>query len=143
MLKVTGFIYRGPHVLPASLDQNLVTNTLDLETTAAWTGDKSPLMEQLRAASIGVRVWSYALSTFMIPTVQQLKDASDFIETVRLLQHGIYVHCAKGVDRTGIVIGAWRVRYGGYTSAEAAKEAIANGMHVVYWPWLIQLWRLK
>jgi tyrosine-protein phosphatase SIW14 len=41
---------------------------------------------------------------------------------------GTYVHCLHGQDRTGLVIGLFRVR-SGWTKAQAEKEMLARGFH--------------
>jgi len=39
----------------------------------------------------------------------------------------IYVHCEHGKDRTGLVLALYRVRYDGWTEAQAAEEMAAMG----------------
>jgi protein tyrosine/serine phosphatase len=52
----------------------------------------------------------------------------------------VYVHCLHGQDRTGIVVGVYRVLHDGWTTDEAYREMRAYGFH----PELIDLlatWR--
>jgi protein tyrosine phosphatase (PTP) superfamily phosphohydrolase (DUF442 family) len=40
----------------------------------------------------------------------------------------VFVHCMRGADRTGAVIGAYRIEHDRWDNARALKEAMANGM---------------
>jgi tyrosine-protein phosphatase SIW14 len=40
----------------------------------------------------------------------------------------VFIHCKRGADRTGAVIGAYRVDHDGWSNTEALKEALARGM---------------
>lgn len=141
MIKVTEYIFRGPHLDPGFLDIRGIVATLDLETGMRFIGDGSPLEEALIAAEHNIRVWAHPLGAIFPPTTKELKDALNLLFRER--RGGVYVHCAKGVDRTGMVIAAYRILEQGWSPREAAKEAIAQGMHFIYWWWLIQLWRLE
>jgi tyrosine-protein phosphatase SIW14 len=52
---------------------------------------------------------------------------------------GVLVHCEHGNDRTGLVVGAYRVKHDGWTKGRAFREMLARGYHVelpaldVYW----------
>jgi len=52
--------------------------------------------------------------------VQTLQDESKW---------PVYVHCHHGEDRTGLVVGLFRVLHDGYTKAAAYREMRANGFH--------------
>lgn len=43
----------------------------------------------------------------------------------------IFVHCLHGQDRTGLVVGLYRVLYGHFTKEKAYREMRANGFHRV------------
>lgn len=133
-------VYRGPHIEPLQV-LNWAKHTLDLETGKQFSGDGSPLTEQIAANKIGIRAWCHPLGFFLPPTLKELRDAVVLICDKYF--DGIYIHCQRGVDRTGIVCAAYRILVQGWTPGAAAREAISEGMHVWYWFWLIQLWRLK
>jgi len=48
---------------------------------------------------------------------------------VAAIQPGTYVHCQHGQDRTGLVIGCYRVWRQGWTKDAARKEMLADGFH--------------
>lgn len=41
----------------------------------------------------------------------------------------IYIHCEQGVNRTGIIIGAYRVKFEGWIPQQAYKEMVRLGFH--------------
>ncbi len=45
------------------------------------------------------------------------------------LQRPIFVHCKNGWDRTGLVVGAYRVWVCGWTKDRAETEMLARGFH--------------
>jgi tyrosine-protein phosphatase SIW14 len=51
----------------------------------------------------------------------------------------VYVHCLHGYDRTGLVVGLFRVRHDHYTKAEAFKEMRENNFREGFWG-LLQVW---
>ena len=69
------------------------------------------------------------------PTAKMLGAAVDAIKS-----EGTYVHCEHGQDRTGLVIGAYRVRVQRWSKSEAYKEMKAHGfhplLHGLYSSWL-------
>jgi len=44
----------------------------------------------------------------------------------------VYVHCSRGVDRTGVVVAVYRMEVDGWSEAEAEAEMEAFGFHVVW-----------
>ena len=44
----------------------------------------------------------------------------------------VYVHCARGVDRTGVVAAVYRMEVDGWSEAEAEAEMEAFGFHEVW-----------
>jgi tyrosine-protein phosphatase SIW14 len=52
---------------------------------------------------------------------------------------GTYVHCEHGEDRTGLIVGAYRVKVEHWTKADAYREMLAHGFHPILrglcWSW--------
>lgn len=46
-------------------------------------------------------------------------------------RHPVYVHCLHGVDRTGAMIAAYRIRRQGWTNHDALAEMEQFGAHGV------------
>ena len=57
-----------------------------------------------------------------------------------VLSEGTYVHCEHGQDRTGLIIGAYRVRVQRWSKSQAYQEMKAHGfhplLHGLYSSWL-------
>ena len=47
----------------------------------------------------------------------------------------VFVHCTHGTDRTGFMVGLYRVAFQGWSADRAYEEARAHGM----WPWHLSL----
>lgn len=86
------------------------------------------------AESIGLRVLHFdmapgsAADVFGAPDLETLHEVVEAIDTA-LGVGGVYVHCAHGQDRTGLVVGAWRVWHDRWTWAQAYAEARAHHFH--------------
>lgn len=138
MNQVDKNIYRGPKV---SLDQlSHINCILDLESGKQVIGDDMPLEEQLAGDSAAIRVYCHPLGGIFPPTIEELELAVHFLDSH---SGNNYVHCKHGVDRTGMVIAAYRILVQKWSRLDAAIECFREGMHWIYIPWLVQLWRLK
>ncbi len=42
---------------------------------------------------------------------------------------GTFIHCEHGQDRTGLFVAIWRVKFDGWSKADAEKEMLAHGFH--------------
>lgn len=142
MIPVTDFIYRGEHPTADLLTQCSVKATLDLESGKQVLGDGLPLQEALTLDAVGVRCWAHPLGGIFPPTLDELRLAVAFLQDQERKQIRTQVHCKHGVDRTGMVVAAYRVTTQGWAPSRAALECLRMGMHRCYLPWLIQLWRL-
>ena len=58
---------------------------------------------------------------------------------VAAIQPGTFIHCTHGEDRTGLVLGLWRVRECGWTKRRAHAEMLDHGFHPLLrgleWAW--------
>ncbi len=139
MLKVSEGVYRGPHLAQKDFPAQC-RHSLDLESGSRLFGDNSPLEEAMSLELIGVRTWAHPMGAIFPPTLDEIEIG---VELMQCCSHeGIYVHCKKGVDRTGIFCAGHRVLVDGWSPWDAAIECFREGMHWIYLPWLIQLWRL-
>lgn len=140
MKQVTDYIFRGPKdINNYHYQMNGIVRTLDLESGTQVIRDDLPLQEAIEGDLCGIRVYSHPLGAIFPPSIKELNIAAYFLSS----KIRTYVHCKHGVDRTGMIIAAYRIINQGWKPIAAAKEAIREGMHWVYIPWLIQLWRLK
>ncbi len=64
-------------------------------------------------------------NTFVRPDAKKLAEAERVIEA----GDGVLVHCTHGQDRSGLVIGTYRVRHDGWPKDKAYAEMISNHFH--------------
>lgn len=145
MKQVTPNLFRGPKINLHGLIGINITSILNLESGSQVIGDDSPLEEAMDAEKFNITFYSHPLGGFFPPSLKELRLAVRAISRTMVRsrpEDRMYVHCRHGKDRTGMVIAAYRILCEGWSPERAAKEAISEGMHWVYLPWLIQLWRL-
>lgn len=88
--------------------------------------DERSAAEERVVTGLGMRYINVPMSGLTPPTEAQT------IQILKLLEDStngaVFVHCKAGKDRTGAVIGAYRVDHDHWNNAQALKEARAIGM---------------
>jgi hypothetical protein len=70
-------------------------------------------------------IWDNIAHTFVRPDSERLRAAQEVLNTSR----AVLVHCTHGQDRTGLVIGRYRVLSQGWTKEHAYHEMLDNHFH--------------
>ncbi len=79
---------------------------------------------------LGVRFVSIPLDEFNVPASA---DSGRFLQAVNDPgNQPVYVHCLHGQDRTGAMVGLYRVMSQGWTADQAYEEMVARGFHPVF-----------
>ena len=90
------------------------------------------------AATNGIQI-IYLPITLKQQTIGKPKAADLNAAVAAIKPDGTFVHCQHGQDRTGLVIGAYRVKVRHWTKTAAYKEMQAHGFHPLlrglYWSW--------
>ena len=86
-------------------------------------GDELP-DEETFVKLAGMTYTNLPMSGVSTPTHDQMNH---ILATVEALPGPVYVHCQFGCDRTGLVVGCWRIRHDGWTNDKAVEEAKAFG----------------
>ncbi len=125
-LQVTNNLFRGGRPNTGDLatlkSEKSITTVINLE-------NKMPLVDQENkiATDLGLKFISSPMDAAVRPTDKQvnqiladLQDASN---------EPIFIHCHHGQDRSGLIIGLYRVEVQGWTPAKAYQEMLDNGFH--------------
>lgn len=80
--------------------------------------------------SHGMTFINLPMSETVAPTPDYLRRIAAIIEANRP-QH-VYVHCRRGIDRTGYAIAAWQILYSGWSFDRAYKGILAHGHSELY-----------
>lgn len=117
--KVTGYLYRGGEPSPAGMKQlkDMAVKTLiDLRapTEAAHN-------EKEQAKKLGMRYINLPMSA-EAPTQKQVDTLLATIDEAKRNNEPVLVHCAHGSDRTGCMIGIWRVKRDNWAFDDAYNE---------------------
>lgn len=86
--------------------------------------------EAVAAKRLGISEVPIPMSSVVPPTYDEVRTAAAMLGPVgSVAWRPLLVHCKQGVDRTGVVVAYWRVRYCGFTQARAYDEMLAMGYH--------------
>ena len=83
--------------------------------------DKSVYAEQKSVRKLGMQFINLPMSD-KAPTKAQVNTFVATVEKAKINQQIVYVHCAHGSDRTGCMVGIWRVTHDGFTYPKAYQE---------------------
>lgn len=119
--QVHPYLYRGgepTHTGLQKLKQMGVVTVIDLRGHPKKIRD-----EKSKAKQLGLRYINLPMSS-KAPTQHQVRTFLKTVEKAALdpTAGAIFVHCAHGSDRTGCMVGIWRVTHDGLTFDEAYKE---------------------
>jgi len=124
--QVNGNIYRGAQPTAqgwASLERLGVKTVIDLR----GHGEHSIKAEQQAVEAAGMHYVNVPMSGIVSPSDETV------LKALTLLQSScagpVFVHCRRGVDRTGAVIACYRIAHDGWGNQRALDEAKSYGMH--------------
>jgi hypothetical protein len=89
------------------------------------------LQQSETARSIGLIVYHLSVQPVDLGDILKRPDPGKLAEAIRLLEHadGVLIHCKNGWDRTGLLVGMYRVIYDGWTTDKAYEEMRRLGFH--------------
>jgi protein-tyrosine phosphatase len=134
--RVSEGVYRGPHPDFQELKKLDIQVDLSLE-------DNPEVIKAEREQFLmqGIEFISVPLSEFTAPSPDDLRKIVDIIQTYRGIN--VYVHCRRGIDRTGYAIAAFRIIVDNWPLEVAYKEVIQHGHNpVIYSSWKASLEKL-
>jgi protein tyrosine/serine phosphatase len=109
------------------LDQGI---TFFVDLTEDCEGGKEPyeflLMEEASARGVTAIHHHKPIRDFGIPTEEEMTQTLDALDVALAAGHRVYVHCAGGIGRTGMVIGCYLVRHGIGVTGQHALDHLAR-----------------
>jgi len=129
---VPGKLYRGgqpetPEDFETLRKQGIRT-IINLKTTddeIEWEGET--------ARHFGITMISRQTGSFFSPSDEHVNEIQEMLIDPTL--QPVYIHCRHGKDRTGLMVGIYRVEQQGWTPNDAYAEMRAIGFN----PWLLGL----
>lgn len=118
-------LYRGHRPDTATLQQLKslgVRTILDLEDTQSAVKPESAVVR-----SLGMTFISTPMSGFWAPSDATVNQAEAVLADKS--RRPLFVHCQHGEDRTGLIVGLYRVQTEHWTPAAAYREMLAKGFH--------------
>ncbi len=130
--RVSEGVFRGPHPGEADLRE---LSGMGIGTVLSLEDNPSVVAEEEKACrSHNINFVNIPLSEVAPPSPHALKQAVSVIQKYR--DRGIYVHCRRGVDRTGYVIASFRMLVENCKFDTAYKECCDHGhSKLIYFFW--------
>ena len=125
--KVDQGLYRGGQPQKGGLE---TLKKLGIKTVIDLRNDRAET-ERSEAQANGMQYFNFPMERFGRPNDETVEKVLDIISKDE--HQPVFVHCAKGADRTGIIIAIYRIRHDGWTSEKAKAEAKSFGMA----PWQV------
>ncbi len=125
ILEVSPDLYRGERPTLETLTKLKVmgvTVDLDLENDSRAIAHERKMANQL-----GLLFISMPLSSLLPPKTSEVDEILGLL--ANSYKTPTFVHCEHGQDRTGLIIGLYRVLYEGWAPAEAYSEMLRLGFH--------------
>jgi protein tyrosine phosphatase (PTP) superfamily phosphohydrolase (DUF442 family) len=117
--KVTDYLYRGGEPNPEGMHQLKkmgVKTLIDLRAQTEAAHDEAALAKKLGIKYINMTMTAEA------PTKKQVETLLATIDSAKERNEPVLVHCAHGSDRTGCMIGIWRVTRDNWAFDDTYKE---------------------
>lgn len=96
-----------------------------------------PKIEDLWCGQIGIMFKHIPMTGFLPPTTTNIRKVLAELVKWKARGCGTFLHCHDGVDRTGVTVAAYKVRYLGWGTEVAIADMKARGFHMKrFWWWL-------
>jgi tyrosine-protein phosphatase SIW14 len=79
------------------------------------------------AKELGINMVSIPLNGFFQPSSSDVDQILEWVSDAR--QYPLFLHCKHGQDRTGMIVGLYRVEYQNWTPVRAYNEMLDKGFH--------------
>jgi protein tyrosine/serine phosphatase len=130
-LEISPGLYRGGRpAIAEGMDQLAtlgVKTILDFEDSSGAIRDEQAASEQR-----GIKFYSFEMNAFKTPDDNAVDQALDIMADPEA--QPVFVHCKEGRDRTGLMVGLYRVLKEGWDPAKAWQEMRDDGFRKLFFP---------
>jgi tyrosine-protein phosphatase SIW14 len=128
--RVNGSLFRGGQPKPGGFE---LLSRLGIKTVLNLRDDDDrEAQEELEAEQAGLRYFNVPLRRLGRPNDRDIEAILGVINNPE--NQPVFVHCAHGADRTGVVIAVYRIVNDGWTGDQARAEAKRYGLK----PWQLR-----
>jgi len=123
--KVNDWLYRGGQPDEVGLNElyNMGVRTI---ISFRWRQSIND-WERDACEKIGLRFYSIPLNYMTYPRTHHIDQFFKLLDEVE--HHKVFIHCYHGSDRTGLMMGIYRITRDAWTFTDAYKEMKACGFH--------------
>jgi len=122
--RVNSQLYRGGQPEPGGFDK---LSRLGIKTIINLRDDDSRAIDEAKQArTAGFTYFNVPVARLGRPNEADIRKVLAIIAAPE--NQPVFVHCKYGADRTGVVIGSYRILHDGWTSERAKAEAKSFGM---------------
>lgn len=117
-------VYRGAQPSSQGFDylaKNGIKTVIDLRER-----DDRSMAEERTVTAAGMRYVNVPMTGLTPPTDAEIARILSLLEDASA--GPVFVHCKRGADRTGAMIGAYRIHHDGWEGKHALDEAMSRGM---------------
>lgn len=123
--EVSPGIYRGAR---PDLTGMMALAKLGVRTIVNLDNDEEAVeAEATWARNLGLTMISKPLSGFWTPDHETVDEILHLVSDQSL--HPVFIHCQHGQDRTGLIVGLYRVEHERWPAKEAYSEMLSRGFH--------------
>ncbi|MCB0404744.1 MAG: tyrosine-protein phosphatase [Bdellovibrionales bacterium] len=127
--QVTSNLYRGGRPQKGDFDwlrSRGIRTVVSLEIKSTVASEAKAVKEA------GMKFYSMPMSVYKAPSNKEMDTVLDWITDPDL--QPVFVHCKHGEDRSGLVIGVYRVEEMDWDPESAHREMLQKGFHTEYLP---------
>lgn len=125
--RVNGSLFRGGQPKPGGFE---LLSQLGIKTVVNLRDDDDrEAREEFDVEQAGLRYFNVPLKRLGRPNDREIEEVLYVINNPN--NQPVFVHCAHGADRTGVVIAVYRITIDGWTGDQAKAEAKRYGLK----PW--------
>ncbi|MBL7542386.1 MAG: tyrosine-protein phosphatase [Bdellovibrionaceae bacterium] len=126
--KTTDAIYRGGRPSEQGL---LYLKKAGFKTIINLENNEPAVAKELAfTKKIGINMYSAPMSHLITPNEAQVNSILKALSDPKM--YPVFVHCHYGKDRTGMIVGLYRVLMQGWKPQDAYREMLSYGFHPEY-----------